>query len=192
MLLDEPFGALDAITREQVRDELADLLATLRLPTLLVTHSFDDAVVLAERIGVLDGGRLVQLASAPDLLSAPATAVVAALTGANVLDGIAAPGPSGATVRLAGGGELVSATSASGPVRIAVQPWEVELTEPSSGTVVDNVVSVRRDRGRLLIRFARFTIETEPNGNGRPAIAEGQTVGLQVAPENVRVLPPAL
>ena len=47
LLLDEPFGALDAITRRQVRDELGDLLTTLRLPTLLVTHAFEDAAALA-------------------------------------------------------------------------------------------------------------------------------------------------
>ena len=47
LLLDEPFGALDAITRRQVRDELADLLDQLELPTLLVTHAFEDATALA-------------------------------------------------------------------------------------------------------------------------------------------------
>jgi ABC-type sulfate/molybdate transport systems ATPase subunit len=44
LLLDEPFGALDAITRARVRDELGDELGKLKLPTLLVTHSFDNAV----------------------------------------------------------------------------------------------------------------------------------------------------
>ena len=48
LLLDEPFGALDAITRQQVRDELADVLARLGLPTLLVTHAFEDAAALAD------------------------------------------------------------------------------------------------------------------------------------------------
>ena len=73
LLLDEPFGALDAITRQQVRDELADVLAELRLPTLLVTHAFEDAAALAQRIGVLDQGRLVQLGRRRSLVGEPAT-----------------------------------------------------------------------------------------------------------------------
>jgi ABC-type sulfate/molybdate transport systems ATPase subunit len=190
LLLDEPFGALDAITRRQVRDQLAHLLTMLRLPSLVVTHSFDDAAVLAERIAVIDSGRLVQLARARDLLRAPATAMVAELTGANVLEGVATPGPSGSTVRLAGGGELTSSTPANGPVQIVVQPWELELADPDSSTVTDNVISVRDDHGRLLVRLTRFTVHTQPQRNGGPAITEGQAVGLRAAPGDVRVLGP--
>ena len=111
LLLDEPFAALDAITRGEVRDELADQLATLRLPTLLVTHAFEDASALAQRIGVIELGVLVQLAEPAELLRNPATATVAALTGANVLDGTATPAGLGSTVALPGGGELASSTA---------------------------------------------------------------------------------
>lgn len=189
LLLDEPFGALDAITRSQVRDELGDLLSTLRLPTLLVTHSFDDAAALGQRIGVLDGGRVVQLASERELISDPATAMVAALTGANVVDGTATPGPSGSTIEIAGGGQLASSMPATGPVRVVVQPWQLELSNPASCAVTDDVVNVREDRGRLVIRLTRFTIHAELAGNGRSPVIQGQTVGLRAAPADVRVLP---
>ncbi|MBV9425144.1 MAG: ABC transporter ATP-binding protein [Solirubrobacterales bacterium] len=190
LLLDEPFGALDAITRRQVRDELAEILVTLQLPTLLVTHAFDDAGALAQRIGVLDRGRLVQLAAPAELLRSPANVLVAALTGANVLEGTAARIPSGSTVRLGGGGMLASSTSAEGPVQIAVQPWELELADPASSALTDSVVSVRAERGGLVIRLTRFTIHTQLDRNGYPAIEEGSTVGLRVSPSNVRVLRP--
>ena len=156
LLLDEPFGALDAITRQQVRDQLGDLLRTLRLPALVVTHSFDDAVVLAQRIGVLDG--------------------------------TATPIPSGSTIRLTTGGELVSTQRASGPVQIAVQPWELKLCDPASTALTDRVVSVRDDHGRVLVRLTQFSVQIRPESNGRPAIAEGEQVGLRAAPEDVRVL----
>ncbi len=68
LLLDEPFGALDTRTRQRVRDELADMLSALCLPTLLVTHAFDDACAIAARIGVLDEGRLVQLDAPSEVL----------------------------------------------------------------------------------------------------------------------------
>lgn len=190
LLLDEPFGALDALTRRQVRDELVDLLVTLKLPTLLVTHSFDDATALAGRIGVIDAGRLVQLASAPQLLAEPATAMVAALTGANVLEGTATPSPSGSTVKLTGGGELTSSATATGPVHVAIQPWELELADPRSSSLTDTVVSVRHDHGRLLIRLTRLTIQTEAGTNGPPRVIEGEAVGVRAAPANVRVILP--
>src|SRR5207302_6161843 len=65
LLLDEPMAALDPHTRAAVRGELHDLLRELALPTLLVTHDFEDAAALADRIGVLSEGRLRQLGTAP-------------------------------------------------------------------------------------------------------------------------------
>ncbi|HWF23912.1 MAG TPA: ATP-binding cassette domain-containing protein [Solirubrobacteraceae bacterium] len=189
LLLDEPFGALDAITREQVRDELAGLLDELELPTLLVTHAFEDAALLAHRVGVLDEGRLVQIGTPTDVLSSPASALVAVLTGANVLPGTAVPNGEGSIVRLGASGELASSTAAEGSVEIAVHPWKLELVDPTSSGLTDTVVSVRHDHGRIRVRLTRFTVEVSLGANGDPAIAEGATVGLRAAPEDVRVLP---
>jgi ABC-type sulfate/molybdate transport systems ATPase subunit len=188
LLLDEPFGALDAISRELVRDELAEILSDLRLPTLLVTHAFDEATVLADRVGVIDHGQLLQLAPAAELLRRPAGALVAALTGANVLDGTAHSSSTGSLVRLAGGGELCSATVAEGEVQIAIHPWVIELTDPRTSALTDTVLSVRSDRGGLVIRLTRFTVRAPANLNGRPRVEPGAVVGLRVAPQDVCVL----
>ena len=91
LLLDEPFAALDADTRARVREELSELLRELKLPTLMVTHAFEDAVALAPRIAVLDHGRIEQLAGPAELIDRPATPAVAALTGANVVAATATP-----------------------------------------------------------------------------------------------------
>ena len=187
LLLDEPFGALDAITRRQVRDELAEILADLRLPTVLVTHAFDEATVLADRVGVLDQGQLVQLAPAGELVRRPATVLVAALTGANVLDGVAQPSPAGSLVRLVGGGELTSSTAAEGQVQIAVHPWALELTDPQGSALIETVVAVRPDRGALVVRLTRFTVHAPANLNGRVPLEPGSAVGLRAAPPEVRV-----
>jgi molybdate transport system ATP-binding protein len=189
LLLDEPFAALDAITRGEVRDELADQLAKLRLPALLVTHAFEDAGALAGRIGVLEHGALVQLAEPAELLRNPATATVAALTGANVLDGTARPARFGSTVQLPDGGELASSTAADGPVRIAIHPWEVELTDPSTSTLTDDVLSVLPRHGGLLVRLSRFRVDVPSDRIGDLAVAVGSRVGLRVAPADVRLLP---
>jgi molybdate transport system ATP-binding protein len=186
LLLDEPFGALDAVTRQRVRDELGDALSGLRLPTLLVTHAFEDAAVLAKRIGVLDRGEVVQVGSAADLLAGPKSVLVAALTGANILEGTAEPVRFGSIVRLRGGGELRSSTTAQGGVRVAVHPWALELAEPSSSALTDTVLSVHPDRGALVIRLARFTVRLRSNGDA--PVVEGSIVGLRAAPRDVRLL----
>ncbi len=71
LLLDEPLSALDAHTRDAVRGELRDLLASLRLPTILVTHDFEDAASLADRVGVMVEGKLLQIGTASGLVAAP-------------------------------------------------------------------------------------------------------------------------
>ncbi len=186
LLLDEPFGALDTITRRQVRDELADILSELGLPALLVTHAFEDAAVLAERIGVIDRGRLVQLGVSSELFAAPASVLVAALTGANIVEGTAIATDTGSTVHLSGGGALTTATPAHGPVQIAIQPWELELADPSTSSLTDRVLSVRQDRGGVSIRLTRFTITTSSIASGWP-VAEGTLVGVRAVPHDVRV-----
>jgi ABC-type sulfate/molybdate transport systems ATPase subunit len=188
LLLDEPFGALDAITRRQVREELGELLPQLGLPTLLVTHAFEDATTLAGRIGVLDAGNLVQLAGASELLARPASVMVAALTGANVVEATATATQSGSILRLSGGGEIESATPASGAVHAAIHPWQLELGRPESCALTDRVISVREDGGRLTITLARFTIHAPFSENDEALVSEGSLVGLRAAPGDVQVL----
>lgn len=82
LLLDEPLSALDAYTRAAVRAELSELLAELALPTILITHDFQDAAALAGRAGAIVDGQLRQLGSVAELAEQPADEFVAALTGA--------------------------------------------------------------------------------------------------------------
>ena len=134
LLLDEPLAALDAHTRGVVRGELAELLAELRLPTLLVTHDFEDAAALADRVGVIVDGRVLQLGTAAELLASPADAFVASFTGANLLHGTARRGAEGLTeVVLDLGGSAYSTDGGDGRVGLAVYPWEVALARSDPG-----------------------------------------------------------
>ena len=76
ILLDEPFGALDAITRADLQATFQRLRAELGLTSLLVTHDIHEALLLADRIAVLREGRLEQLAAAAELRERPATPYV--------------------------------------------------------------------------------------------------------------------
>ncbi len=83
MLMDEPFGALDAITRTRLQSELRRIHRQLGQTILFVTHDIDEAVRLADRIVVLREGRVVQFASPLEIVTAPADSFVADLVGAD-------------------------------------------------------------------------------------------------------------
>jgi osmoprotectant transport system ATP-binding protein len=79
VLLDEPFGALDAITRADLQSTFAQLRRELQMTAVLVTHDLTEAITLADRIAVLHRGRLEQVADPTTLRTSPATPYVAEL-----------------------------------------------------------------------------------------------------------------
>ena len=81
LLLDEPFSAVDKMTRDRLKRELATLRTTLACPILMVTHDLDEALALADRIGVLHRGSLLQIGTPDDVLLRPSNATVARLMG---------------------------------------------------------------------------------------------------------------
>jgi molybdate transport system ATP-binding protein len=124
LLLDEPLAALDAGTRLDVRGELREHLHGFAGPTLLVTHDPLDALVLADRIVVLEDGRVTQEGLALEVARRPATDYVARLLGLNLLRGEAADG----VVDLVGGGALhVAQDGLRGRVLVALRPSAVSL-----------------------------------------------------------------
>lgn len=76
LLLDEPLSAVDRRTRRQVHADLMSLRATVRAPMILVTHDVDEAVTLADRLAVIDHGRLLQIGATKEVLAAPASELV--------------------------------------------------------------------------------------------------------------------
>jgi molybdate transport system ATP-binding protein len=143
LLLDEPTAALDAHTRAAVRLELRDLLHEVGIPTLLVTHDFEDAAALAARVGVLVEGRLVQLGTPTVLVEAPADPFVASFTGGNLMPGQARAGAGGLTeVALEAGGIVYSTDEATGRVGVVVHPWEVSVaSEAPADSALNHVTA---------------------------------------------------
>lgn len=96
LMLDEPFGSLDRARRDDLVHEVSSLVRSLGLSTILVTHDHDEAFALADRVAVLEHGRLAQVATPADLWDHPANPFVAAFLGWNVIeadDGISAVRP---------------------------------------------------------------------------------------------------
>ena len=155
LLLDEPLAALDVETRETVRAELDVALADFPGCTVIVTHDPLDALLLADRIIVLEEGRIVQDAAPADLARRPLTPYVAALMGVTLLRGTAADG----RLDIDGGGVLFLADHhLSGRALAVVRPEAVTLhrhrPEGSARNVWSGVVgSVQpaQDRVRVLV-----------------------------------------
>jgi molybdate transport system ATP-binding protein len=132
LLLDEPLSALDPRLRAHAGRELAAVLAEAGVPALLVTHDFTEAALLGDRVGVIDGGRVIQEGTAAELAAAPASAFVADFTGAVVLTGTARAVDGLTCVELDGGGTVFSTEPGAGPVAVSVYPWEIALAPPGS------------------------------------------------------------
>ena len=81
MLMDEPFGALDPITREELQDEFLDIQSDLDVTILFVTHDIDEALKMGDKVAVLKDGELVQYGSPRDLLGEPKNAFVESFIG---------------------------------------------------------------------------------------------------------------
>ncbi|MCD1616425.1 ABC transporter ATP-binding protein [Salipiger manganoxidans] len=81
LLMDEPFGALDPIIRARAQQDLRAIQQKLGSTIMIVTHDMDEAMSLGDRVGVMDGGRLVQYAPPQDIVARPATPFVAEMVG---------------------------------------------------------------------------------------------------------------
>jgi molybdate transport system ATP-binding protein len=178
LLLDEPLAALDATTRRGASRELAEVLAGSGIPALLVTHDFAEAALLADRVLVLEAGRVAQEGMPAELAAAPASAFVADLTGAVVLRGEARPGEGGLTiVELDGGGRLASVDDATGPVAASVFPWEVGIGLPGEGG---------HEADSVLNRLTAEVVSVSEFGNrARVGLAASQPLAAEVTSASV-------
>ncbi len=130
LLLDEPFSALDQPTREALLDDFARILHQERTTTVLVTHDRGEAMALGDRVGVLMGGRLVQLDEAAQVFRAPASEDVARFVGVEtILDGQVVEWTRDlALVDI--GGQMVEVAQRAEPgerVRLCVRPEDVTV-----------------------------------------------------------------
>jgi molybdate transport system ATP-binding protein len=123
LLLDEPLAALDIGIRTELRRDLRTHLASFPGVRILVTHELLDAVALADRIIVLERGRVAQVGPIAEVAARPRSRYVADLVGINLLQGRA----EGTQISLDSGGVIVTAEASRGDVYVAVHPNAVSL-----------------------------------------------------------------
>jgi len=193
ILMDEPLSNLDAKLRLEMRHEIRRIHRALHRATIYVTHDQDEALSLADRIVVLQDGRVQQIGTPEDLYSRPANLAVARFMGyRNILD-IGLERVDGNRASLLGGNVRLEGTAqtalAGGRATVAMRPEEVALGAGGENTIsgtVDQVEYCGRDYlvdvvtpvGTLYLRTDR-------------RVSPDEIVQLSIPPERVLVFPPA-
>ncbi|HSX21460.1 MAG TPA: ABC transporter ATP-binding protein [Gaiellaceae bacterium] len=194
LLLDEPLAALDAHTKSQVRGELSELLRDLGLPTLLVTHDYEDAAALADEVGVLVDGELRQLASPAELVARPNDAFVASFTGANLIHGAAHASGDLTEVLLDSGERVFSTDRGKGAVGVVVYPWEISIARAHEDDSALNVIlgeigSVVEIGNRVRVRIGPVTAEVTSSSAARLELVRGGVAYATFKATGTRLVP---
>jgi molybdate transport system ATP-binding protein len=193
LLLDEPLAALDAATRSEVRRDLRRHLASFDGTRLLVTHDPLEAMTMADRLVVLEKGRVTQTGTPAEVSGQPRSRYIAELVGMNLLSGQAI----GHVVKLAAGGELVTADENQGEVFAAVHPHSVALHRQLPEGTPRNVwkgtaeaLEVIGDRVRVRVAGqVPIVAEVTPGAASELRLADGGPVWATVKATEVDVYP---
>ncbi|MGA3403662.1 MAG: ABC transporter ATP-binding protein [Acetobacteraceae bacterium] len=194
LLLDEPLSALDRNLRIETRGELARLQRRLGTSFILVTHDQEEALTLADRIGVMQGGRLAQVGSPAEVYERPNSRFVAEFLGAaNILPAVAQPDG----LRLPGLGVTVrtATPAAPGPALLALRPERLRIGPTEAPNRLTGVVTERSYAGETLTHSVRLPNDTVlrvtqalHDGLGAVHPAMGESVTLSWQPDACIVL----
>jgi putative spermidine/putrescine transport system ATP-binding protein len=190
LLLDEPLSALDAKVRAQLRDQIRRIQLEVGITTLFVTHDQEEALAIADRVGVMREGRIEQLAPPTEVYSRPATAFVAEFVGlSNRLAGTV----SGSTVTVRGRElPLVDTATPAGPVTAMIRPEAVTLaSDPSgeSGPLRGAVISSTflGATSRVTVDLGDVTVIAQLSTAEASQLPAGSRVALTIRPDPVLV-----
>src|SRR5690606_8975772 len=169
LLLDEPFGALDANVRRELRRWLREIHDELGITTLFVTHDQEEALDLADRVVILDQGAIVQQGTPDEVCRKPNSAFVMKFLGdTNRLTGVAAEG----TVRI-GGASIDAAGVADGPVEVLTRPADLGWSAANEGIAAQAVRVLDRPEGRRILARTQAGETLELDVPARTRVAAG-------------------
>jgi putative spermidine/putrescine transport system ATP-binding protein len=190
LLLDEPLSALDAKVRAQLRDQIRRIQLEVGITTLFVTHDQEEALAIADRVGVMRDGQLEQLAPPTEVYARPATAFVAEFVGlTNKLAGTV----SGTTVTVRGQDlPLVETTTPPGPVTALVRPEAVTVAAGSTddgGPLTGAVIATTflGATSRVTVDLGDTTIMAQLPTADAAELTAGSRVTLSIRPDPVLV-----
>lgn len=187
LLLDEPLGALDAKLREDMQVELRALQHKIGVTTIMVTHDQEEAMTLADRVVVMNHGRIEQMGSPSALYERPETRFVSTFLGkTNLFQGQG----SGRAVRIDGVDLPSSEADLAGPVDYMIRPEKITLTSSGAGYLDARVLSALFVGDHWLVvastKIGKFLVRRPNDGGAVPV--EGDEVGLHWDPVHSRAL----
>ena len=187
LLLDEPLSALDAKVRIQLRDEIRRLQLEIGTTTLFVTHDQEEALAVADRVGVMNQGRLEQLAAPADLYANPATPFVADFVGLN--NKVPAQVSGGQAQLLGTAVPTLQGSVTSGAGLAMVRPEAVTITADPAGTSTVSSVAFLGPISRLYVAMPDGSvISAQTAGSAARAFSPGDPVTVGLEPGGVLVV----
>ena len=184
LLLDEPLGALDAKLREGMQAELRQLQRKLGITTILVTHDQAEAMALCDRVAVMDGGRILQVAAPWEAYERPANAFVSGFLGkTNRLDGLAA----GGAVMFGAARFALPHPVPDGPVTVWIRPERLRFCEAGGlpAVIANRVFLGQQWLYELDSAAGRLLMVTQNDGGGEHAV--GTPVQVTADPAGIRI-----
>jgi len=185
LLLDEPLSALDAKVRVQLRDEIRRVQLDVGTTTLFVTHDQEEALAVADRVGVMRSGRLEQLAAPSEVYLRPASAFVADFVGlSNRLPGRL----DGDAVTVLGTRLPLVRRSAAGPeVTALVRPESVEVVPDPAGTARVLSTAFLGATSRVTVALGETVVVAQVGGEALADLAAGTPVRVELRPVPVSI-----
>jgi sn-glycerol 3-phosphate transport system ATP-binding protein len=184
-LFDEPLSNLDASLRGQTRVEIARLHRNLGATTIYVTHDQTEAMTLADRIVVLDAGRVIQVGTPRELYNHPVNTFVAQFIGSPAMN-ILEANVSGGTVSLGNGAALPTHSAYSGSVKVGIRPEHLQ-SDPVGP--IELKVAFSEPLGATTLLYGTLAGSDEPITASLPGVyrGEGDTVKLSIASEHLHL-----
>jgi putative spermidine/putrescine transport system ATP-binding protein len=187
LLLDEPLSALDAKVRTQLRDEIRRVQLEVGTTTLFVTHDQEEALAVADRVGVMSQGRLEQLDPPAKVYADPATPFVAEFVGLN--NKVPAVVESGRAQLLGTSIPTLAGSIASGAGTALLRPEAVTVTADPAGTSTVRSVAFLGPISRVYVALADgAVIDAQMASSAAKVFAPGATVTVGIEPGGVLVV----
>jgi iron(III) transport system ATP-binding protein len=201
LLLDEPLSALDARVRISLRIEIKHLQHRLGITTVFVTHDQEEALVMADRIVVMDQGTIEQVGNAEQIYRSPASPFVANFVGMmNFIPATIAGDHKHLKIgSISLNGDIPEGMNPGEAVTLAIRPEEIHITQPGNGLINVSRVTVIESEflgsvNRLTCRLdedsqTNMLVEVSNNLMQELAIEIGSKLSIQFPPEIIRVYP---
>lgn len=188
LLLDEPLSALDAKVRAALRDEIRRVQLEIGTTTLFVTHDQEEALAIADRVGVMSQGRLEQLAPPADVYANPSTPFVAEFVG--LTNKVPARVSNGRAHVLGTSVPTLPGSVAAGAGLAMVRPESITVTADPAGAVAVNSVAFLGPISRVYLRLPDGpVVSAQMASSAARAFAPGDAVTVGVESTGVLVVP---